>query len=192
MSWFLDQMCISTGFINSFKDFEKFWKLADFRPKNDHLACCTNRFFATWFSTENVSSLWKMILLLSKLVYMYPKISSTIFCEQNFLSSSWKKLGVSWTSGAGFGDFWLKMAPKVHETPIFSAWTQKIKILFAKYCRGYLGYMYTNFGSDRSIFHRLDTFSVENRVAKTRFAQRAKWSFFGQKSANFQKFSKSF
>ena len=54
------------------------------------------------------------------------------------------------------------------------------------------GYMYTQFGGDRSIFHRLDTFSVENRVPKKRRAIRAKWSFFGRKSANFQNFSKSF
>ena len=52
--------------------------------------------------------------------------------------------------------------------------------------------MYTQFESDRSIFHRLDTFSVENRVPKKRRAIRAKWSFFGRKSANFQNFSKSF
>ena len=55
-----------------------------------------------------------------------------------------------------------------------------------------LGHIYTKFGSDWSIFHRLDTFSVENRVPKKRRAIRAKWSFFGQKSANFQNFSKSF
>ena len=53
-------------------------------------------------------------------------------------------------------------------------------------------YMYTQFGGDKSIFHRLDTFSVENRVPKKRRAIRAKWSFFGRKSANFQNFSKSF
>ena len=50
---------------------------------------------------------------------------------------------------------------------------------------------YTNFGGDMNIFHRLDTFSVKNRVPKKRSAKRAKWSFFGQKSANFQNFSKS-
>ena len=71
-------------FYQFLKDFEKFWKLADFWLKNDHLARCANRFFVTRSSTENVSSLWKMLLSLPKLVYMYPKVSSTIFCEQNF------------------------------------------------------------------------------------------------------------
>ena len=34
MSWFLDQMCISMGFINFWKDFENFWKLVNFWPQN--------------------------------------------------------------------------------------------------------------------------------------------------------------
>ena len=84
MSWFLDQKCISMGFIKFWKDFEKFWKLADFRPKNDHFARIARRFFSTRFSTENVSSLWKMLLSLPNLVYICPKVSSTITRFQNY------------------------------------------------------------------------------------------------------------
>ena len=93
MSWFMDQKCISMGFIKFWKkNFEKFRKLADFWPKNDHFACIALRFFGTRFSTENVSSLWKMLLSPPNLVYICPKVSSTIFCGQNFdfLSSNWK------------------------------------------------------------------------------------------------------
>ena len=120
MSWFLDQMCISMGFINSLKDFEKFSKLADFWPKNDHLARCAYRFFATRFSTENVSSLWKILLSLPKLVYMYPKVFSTIFCEQNFdfLSSSWKNLGFV-DLGGRFWGFLAKNGPRGPRNPNF-------------------------------------------------------------------------
>ena len=73
----------------------------------------------------------------------------------------------------------------------------KLELKKSKFClqnigEDTLGYMYTQFGSDRSIFHRLDTFSVEIQVPKKRCAKRAKWSIFVRKSANFQNISKSF
>ena len=100
------------GFIRFWKDFEKFWKFTDFRPKNDHFARIARRFFGTRFSTENVSSLWKMLQSLSNWVYMYPKVSSTIFRVQNFdfLSSSWKKLGFV-DLGGRFWGFLAKNGP---------------------------------------------------------------------------------
>ena len=94
MSWFLDQMCILMGFINFRKDFEKFWKSADFWPKNDHFARIARRFFGTRFSTENVSSLWKMLISPPNLLYIYPKVSSTITRFQIYHISS-----VSWVLG---------------------------------------------------------------------------------------------
>ena len=117
-------MCIFMGFINFRKDFERFWKLADFWPKNDHLACYAHRFFGTRFSTENVSSLWKMLLSLPNWVYMYPKVSSTIFCEQNFdfFEFKLKKIGFCGPRGpflGTFGDFWPKMAPLGLQNPNF-------------------------------------------------------------------------
>ena len=126
MSWFLDQMCISMGFIKPWKDFEKFWKLADFRPKNDHLARFAHRFFGTQFSTENVSSLWKMLLSPPNWVYMYPKVSSTIFCGQNFdfLSSSWKNWGFV-DLGGRFWWFLAKNGPLSPRNPIFFSLNSK-------------------------------------------------------------------
>ena len=107
MSWNLDQTCISMSFIKFQKIFGKFWKLADFRPKNGHLARVLRRFFNTQFYTVNVSSLWKMLLSLPNWVLMYPKVSSTIFRVQNFdfLSSSWKKLGFVDLWGSFLGIF---------------------------------------------------------------------------------------
>ena len=95
MSWNLDKTCIFMSFIKFQKIFGKIWKLANFWPINGHLAPDLRRFFNTHFYTVNVSSLWKMLLSLPNWVYMYPKVSSTIFRVQNFdfLSSSWKKLG---------------------------------------------------------------------------------------------------
>ena len=40
--------------------------------------------------------------------------------------------------------------------------------------------MYIQFGSDRSIFHKLETFSMVNRVAKKRCVEHANFSIFKQ------------
>ena len=85
-----------------------------------------------------------------------------------------------------------KRPPRSTKPQFFQLELKKSKFCTRNIVEGTLGYMYTQFESDRCIFHRLDTFSVENRVPKKRRAIRAKWSFFGQKSANFQNFSKSF
>ena len=110
MSWFLDQKCISMGFIKFWKNFEKFWKLADFRPKNDHFARIARRFFGTRFSTENVSSLWKMLQSLPNLVYICPKVSSTITRFQNYhILSVSRVLGHLVHLGSKFWAFFAKI-----------------------------------------------------------------------------------
>ena len=97
------------------------------------------------------------------------------------------------------GHFWPKIPKNPQKWPprstkpyFFQLELKKSKFCTRNIVEDTLGYIYTQFGSDRSIFHRLDTFSVENRVPKKRRAIRAKWSFFGQKSADFQNFSKFF
>ena len=113
MSWFLDQKCISMSFINSWKNFEKFWKSADFWPKNDHLARFAHHFFGTRFSTENVSSLWKMFISPPKLVYTYPKVSSTITRFQNYhILSVSRVLGHLVHLGSKFWAFFAKIKQK--------------------------------------------------------------------------------
>ena len=94
------------------------------------------------------------------------------------------------------GRFWgflAKNGPLGPQNPnFFSLKLEKSKFCSQNIVEDTLGYMYTQFESDRSIFHRLDTFSVENLVSKKRRDKRAKWRFFGQKSANFEIFSKIF
>ena len=85
-----------------------------------------------------------------------------------------------------------KRPPRSTKPSFFQLELKKSKFCTRNIVEDTLGYMYTQFGSDRSIFHRLDTFSVENRVPKKWSAKLAKWSFFSKKSANFQNFSKSF
>ena len=61
MSLNSDQTCISMGFIKFLKIFGKFSKLADFWPKNGHLARLPRREIVPFFSTENVSGPSKML-----------------------------------------------------------------------------------------------------------------------------------
>ena len=171
MSWFLDQKCISMGFIKFWKNFEKFWKLADFWPKNDHFARIARRFFGTRFSTENVSSLWKMLQSLPNLVYICPKVSSTITRFQNYhILSVSRVMGHLVHLGSKFWAFFAKFKQKL--LPRCTKWprtrlTDKIWWFWnLVIVEDNLGHVYTKFGDDRSIFHRLDTFSVENRVPK--------------------------
>ena len=126
MSWNLDQTCIFMSFIKFKKNFGKIWKLANFWPINGHLARVLRRFFNTHFYTVNVSSLWKMLLSLPNWVYMYPKVSSTIFRVQNFdfLSSSWKKLGFV-DLGGRFWGFLAKNGPLGPRNPIFFSLNSK-------------------------------------------------------------------
>ena len=113
MSWNLDQRCISMSFIKFQKIFGKFWKLANFRPKNGHLARVLRRFFNTQFYTVNVSSLWKMLLSLPKLVYTYPKVSSTITRFQNYhILSVSRVLGHLVHLGSKFWAFFAKIKQK--------------------------------------------------------------------------------
>ena len=51
---------------------------------------------------------------------------------------------------------------------------------------------YTDFQPILSIFEGPDTFSVEKKGTISRRGIRAKWPFFGQKSANFENFQKIF
>ena len=154
MSWFLEQKCISMGFIKFWKNFEKFWKLADFGQKTTISRVSRVVFLVLDFPR-------KMYLVCGKFWAFFAKI------KQNLLPRCTK-----WPRTRLTDKIW---------------WFWNLVIV-----EDTLGHIYTKFGGDRSIFHRLDTFSVENRVPKKRCAIRAKWSFFGQKSANFQNFSKFF
>ena len=80
MSWNLDQTCISMSYIKFLKIFWKFSKLADFWPKNGHLARFPRRDFETFFSTENVTGPSKMLRFGWKSVYLLP-----IMCLTKFL-----------------------------------------------------------------------------------------------------------
>ena len=72
ISWNWDQTCISMSFIKFQKIFGKFSKLADFWPKNHHLARFSRRDFETFFSTEIVSGPSKTIWFGWKSVYLLP------------------------------------------------------------------------------------------------------------------------
>ena len=72
MSWNLDQTCISMSYIKILKIFWKFSKLADFWPKNGHLARFARRDFETFFSMENVTGPSKMLRFGWKSVYLLP------------------------------------------------------------------------------------------------------------------------
>ena len=50
----------------------------------------------------------------------------------------------------------------------------------------------TKNGANLGNLVRVDTFSAENRVSQKKCEKRKKRGFFGQKSANFQNFSKIF
>ena len=62
-------------------------------------------------------------------------------------------------------------------------------LIFVKHI---IGNKYTDFQPNLSIFEGPVTFSVEKKVSKSRREKRAKWRFFGQKSANFENCSKIF
>ena len=55
-----------------------------------------------------------------------------------------------------------------------------------------IGNKYNDFQPNLIIFEGPDTISVEKKVSKWRREKRAKWSFFGQKSVNFENFPKIF
>ena len=72
------------GFYQILKGFWKILKIGRFLAEKRPFRAYRASFFGTRFSTENVSSLWKMLLSLPNLVYKCPKVSSTITRFQNY------------------------------------------------------------------------------------------------------------
>ena len=91
-----------------------------------------------------------------------------------------------------FSVFWPKNAPLVPLEPHKTAKTQNIKNPLHSSVEGIIQNKYTDFQPILSIFEGPDTFSVEKKGTISRRGTRAKWPFFGQKTANFKNFSKIF
>ena len=136
-----------------------------------------------------------MLKLVWFLVYTCPKVSSTKVRFQKWHILSW-----SWFLGHLVhlgGKFWAFFAKIKQKSPLrFKKWpktrtTPKICTFWnLTFVEDTLGLLYTKYQTDWSIFHRLDTFSVENWLLKKERENRKKRPFLGWKSGNFQNFSK--
>ena len=82
------------------------------------------------------------------------------------------------------------MPPLVPLKPHKMPKTQNIKNPLCISLKGIIYKKYTDFQPILSIFEGPVTFSVEKKVTISRRGIRAKWMFFGQKSANFENFPK--
>ena len=81
-----DQTCISMSFIKFQKILGKFSKLADFWPKNDHLARFSRRDFETFFRRKSYQGLQKCsdLAKIGILVAYYVFKKSYLFLLDNF------------------------------------------------------------------------------------------------------------
>ena len=84
------------------------------------------------------------------------------------------------------------MPPLVPSRPHKMAKTQNIKNPLLNSVEGIIYNKCTDFQPILSIFEGPDTFSVEKKGTISRHEKRAKWPFFGRKSANFENFQKIF
>ena len=142
------------------EDFGKFSKLVVLWPKNGHLARFSRRDFETFFSTEIVSGPSKMLRFGWRSVYLLQILDK--------MGQKWPKITISATL-------------KVHKVAKIQNHPKPIPT-FVKYI---IWNKYTDFQPNRSIFEGPDTISFEKKVSKSRREKRAKWWFFGWKSANF-------
>ena len=88
MSCNLDQACISMSVIKSKNIFWRFSKLADFWPKNGHLARFPGRDFETFLSTQIVLRAFKnaQIWLKINIIVAYYALNKTMHCYRMILS----------------------------------------------------------------------------------------------------------
>ena len=114
--------------------FWKFLKLADFWPKNHHLARFSRRDFETFFSTEIVSGPSKMLRSGWKSVYLLP-----IMCLTNVTYFCWIILSFDnfiCVQSCGVGHFWSFLAQFNENRPSRQLWTHikspKLKIIQQK------------------------------------------------------------
>ena len=97
-----------------------------------------------------------------------------------------------WLFSVIFGPFCLKfvLSATLKAHKVTKIWNHPKSI--HSFVKHIIGNKYTDFQPNLSIFEGPDTISVEKKVSKSRRGKRAKWPFFGQKSANFENFPKIF